>query len=686
MSYLYLGSRLSALAVSLTGTAQTKQSHIDCSRQHTPGTIFNFEASFSLGDRLTMGKSNKFDYSKRGNSAVKLGQIISRNLKKEVDRASKDADKAAGNFRKRSTGSSSGGSPYGTGYRDGVAHGLDLQVPSKDLGDDGICAMAETLEKALCSGNLLLEDVNLSGNGLTTISLARLAPIISLARHDLKTLNLAGNSIKVGEEEEAVQWEDFLRSFKDCFKLRRLDLSGNALGAKAMEIMAKVHTQEPPVNAMSHGGNISVISLQSDVDFVASMQGSPSVDHMMTGGFIKRRAGLRSIPFITLTNTDLDDLGALWLSFILEEHYYTVQLVDRLNASTASSAIATYQQNSNSRGVDWSLTSQDGLYLLRKAEAFREQMSLVEDEIETDHAGSSRDAEAQTKSALTGVRRISRALPGDRRASIRSIGPADGGEHELSELESARKRLQRSLLERYGASKVELWRTALRLVISARILVNIGPKSTTSLRTAPSKFDFTSDVPVPRPVAPQQLGTSKLSFDKNELGSAQSPSRQGTYAATLTAKLGTVQGDRDGNAAKAAKTSKVLFKPHGRQAMICDAETAEDVASLPVLGRGPQRFVRWQEERMKKNEEQAMPVQEGEISSHLPSSLVDLIACFTVSERETQLLSEKQLRAALSWGKQRSNLETEKEWRRMSQSSRTWTLLDTIGCLAYRRE
>lgn len=649
----------------------------------------------------TMGKSNKFDYSKRGSSAAKLGQIISRDLKKEAERASKDAEKAAEKARKRSTGSCSGGSALGSGDRDGVS--IDLQIPSKELGDEGACAMAEGLEIALCQGHVLLEDINLSNNGITTVSLARLAPIIRLARHDLKTLNLAGNNIRVETVEEAVQWEMFLTSFKDCYKLRRLDLSENVdLGAKAFEILAKVHLSEPLIDPLANRGAASVISLSSEEQLAEQTDACFFSDQMSRGGIIKRRTGLRSIPYITLSNTCLDDRSALWLSFILEDHHYPNQLIDGLNASSATSTIATYQQDTRSRGVDWNMKNpsqnRDGHFLLQKAENFREQVMLVEDQIfdGSEYAFELEDAEDQQSAMQTSHRRISRALPGDRRASIRSvrsIRTADGGEHELTELEGARRRLQRSLMTRYGVSRVELWSGALRLVISSRILVGIGPKmrNTIPFYAGPPKFDFTAFSPAVNlegSTATSRPITPTLSFTQ-ATSTPMTPTRQSTYAATLTGKSGNALSERDMNLSditNTPRTSKRLFKAQRKGVPTDGSEIVEKASSLVVRDRNPQRFVRWQEDRIRKHEGKLKSFRDCKIRSQLPSHLVDLIAGFTVTSRSRELLSDEQLQAALTWGQRRANFATEKEWWKMADSSQMWTLLESIGCLAYQRQ
>lgn len=94
-----------------------------------------------------MGKSNKFDFTNRPNSGVKLGGIIGRDLEKEADKAQKDAEKQAAKARKQS--SSSVVSSQSSSPGDVVIHHLDIKIPSKQLGDEGAIAMADGLKRAL---------------------------------------------------------------------------------------------------------------------------------------------------------------------------------------------------------------------------------------------------------------------------------------------------------------------------------------------------------------------------------------------------------------------------------------------------------------------------------------------------------------------------------------------------------
>nr|POE74754.1 hypothetical protein CFP56_37285 [Quercus suber] len=362
-----------------------------------PLLLEDFEPHQILGDKkiktVKMGaKSNKFDYTNRSSTGSKLGQIVGHALEKEAVKLQKAADKEAEKLRKQSGGSS-------TTTCDDVVHlhVVDLQAPDKDLGDEGLRALADGLETALRSGTrLAIEDLNLSGNTLTTASLQRLAPIIKLARHDLKTLNLSNNKIKVDTNEEAEQWEEFMQSFRECFRLRRMDLRNNEdLGSRAMEILARVHTREHKIDPITPNWCDSVLSLLSDHDPEGLNEVAPELEQddrehgrLTIGQLLKNRRGLRSIPYIELNNIGLTDSGALWLSYVVQDHYYPTQLIDGLNATAAETAISAYQQDNGIAGVSWDASAagpaKDARALLRKTEAVRYRSMLEEHSVYAD--------------------------------------------------------------------------------------------------------------------------------------------------------------------------------------------------------------------------------------------------------------------------------------------------------------
>lgn len=669
-------------ALSITAKPQHK-------RPHSPGCspTPDFIDVSLLGETQQlkiMGKSNKFDYSNRPNSGAKLGSIIGRDIEKEADKVVKDVERRA---RKSSTASSI--SAIGSlDITEALVHPLDIKAPSKQLGDEGACALAAGLEAALKAGTtrsaaVLLEDLNLSDNAITTITLAQLGPVIQRARYDLKTLNLANNNIRVENDQEAADWEIFLRSFEHCLKMRRLDLSGNRnLGARALEILARVHAQEPQINPVCARGDTSVISLDNEETHCQDEASSAHRDDAMTsGGIVKRRCGLRGIPYLTFTNVGLNDTGALWLSYVLEEHHYPIQLIDFLNATAANSGIKTYAQEAASLGLDWStqepLLSKDGVNLLKKTEAVRRQLMFDDGSI--------------IEASMTEGLENTRARTHDRRGSIRSIATADGGEHELSELESLRTKLVRHIIADTGVAQVELWHTGLRAAISATVLTGLGPRvrdrNPAVFYTGPPLFRSSSTCNHPQPGNETRLQTPSNSSH----GSPKSPgaSRQGTYAHTLTATTIASTGEPElalTEVTNTPTTPRMIFKPH-RKGAFSDGSDLQAVnqklESLDVGDNGPHRFVRWQEDMMERRGGSCV-FRNTSVPSHLPKHLMDRIVGYTVTERKWQLLAEKQRRAVCAWGQNRNNFGASESWRKMPASSQVVSLLEVIECQSYR--
>ena len=134
---------------------------------------------------------------------------------------------------------------------------IDLDVSGKALTDEGLKEVAEALIKSITyedsNGKVVkLEEACLKGNNITAKSLRLLGRVVASAAHDLRDLDLSNNSITIKTQEDAAAWEDFLLSFTKNCVLRRVDFSGNALGSKAFELLAKVYGQEsskgnPPV-------------------------------------------------------------------------------------------------------------------------------------------------------------------------------------------------------------------------------------------------------------------------------------------------------------------------------------------------------------------------------------------------------------------------------------------------------
>ena len=155
-----------------------------------------------------------------------------------------------------------GGSGYKTALRDPC---VELDASGKKLGKkdegglEGFPEFATALISTLRSGDgqqrvVVLEELCLRGNQLGNDSFEPLAEIVKLAAGDLKDLDLSENDFVIESELDVLAWERFLSSFSGCFVLRRWDLSGNPLGTKGFEILAKMYGREAPLELLLDKG------------------------------------------------------------------------------------------------------------------------------------------------------------------------------------------------------------------------------------------------------------------------------------------------------------------------------------------------------------------------------------------------------------------------------------------------
>jgi hypothetical protein len=706
-------------------------------RTVSPGATAAVGTSYELADEKAhhinadMGKSNKFDCTNRRNEGIDLGKSIGDAALKELSKTKKDAARQAGRARKTSTGSLTGGDNEINGV-----HFIDLIAPSKALTDDGVAAMAEGLHAAMKAGDnnasVTLEGLNLRDNGLTTRALATLAPVIDLAQNELKTIVLSDNNITVASDTEARDWETFLNAFKSCKTLRRLDLSGNPeLGARALEIFSKVHCNEPTIDPIALGGDRSVYTLSETQDIedtrsVTADEDEGSFDYMTSGVMLRRRCGLRSIPYISFQNTGINDTGALWLSYVLEDHYYPNQLINKINAAPATSSIDAYRQGAVEGGVDWSGNKRSlgnyGLSLLTKTEIARQQITLND----TNSLVAGSPISASIKSLQP--RRHSRASIGVRRSSIRSIHAEDCGEHELSEVESIRKRTQRHIMEDRGVISVDLWKAALQIVIISRKLAYIAPPASRRREYAgPSLFrreSVSNQVPDGRDQRLDSVASAIPTGSADVKGNPDGTETDPLATSTITRKTGksyadTLADPRINDRASTAitevtnspATPKRMFTAHRKGAFSegSDLQSLSERLSnvkMQVADHRPERFLEWQKE---KQEREGSKYRDTVTACQLPLPAFDRILAFTLAtpdvaarwglgaegevvcaEDGTQidwpgkgLLSLKQQREAFEWGQDSESLVKERKWAKKADSGQQLLLLDAIGCLAY---
>ncbi|KAK6006086.1 hypothetical protein QM012_006496 [Aureobasidium pullulans] len=692
-----------------------------------------------------MVKSNKFDYTGRTSSGPKLGKSIASDLEKRADKKQREANKPSSSAPRLSLRlpASAKRTPNKdrlkikdrerdeseSDAKDSTLHKIDLKVPSKSLTDEGFTLLADGLQNALTTcRDLALVDLNLTNNGLTTRSLARLASLIQASCYTLQTLDLSQNKFQVSTDAQTEEWQLFLQSFRSCMTLRRLDLGDNPdLGYRAFEILARVYSREPAVDPEPATGNQSFITLPDSCSVLSN--GSLDGTQVRNGNgsdlptcangktladpwMLKHRRGLRSIPYLTLTNVGLDDTGALFLSYILEQHYYPIQLVTENNASEATSSIRTYRQDANTKGIDWDnnseFLSKDGLHLLQCAEKLRMRMLLGDSDSVTSSYMSAGIADAPDASPVMtpGV--------GLRRSSLFSVQSSDYSMFDKSDINSARKKIQRNTIGHAGCENVDLWSASLSAIIVSRKVFLLAPvfemfnashmivkadeqnadaNQNKNAHAVQDVDDQATDMLVTEGHLEQSLSTLSLrpgsiNFEDNQI--------KRSYASTLVTSspvdsMSPELVTPDEDAVSAVQSNTKILRTSASSRGYTKVKNGSD--GNQVLERqlkpsvSSKEYMRFQMNRMEKLKAYHKGESDGyrdvSLRCHLPLSICLEILRLSMSPVDLSHLGLDKQRKAFNWGQKRETLKSGYEWRMKDESSQLLMLLSGAGCVEY---
>ncbi|KAL8872173.1 MAG: hypothetical protein Q9174_002154, partial [Haloplaca sp. 1 TL-2023] len=455
-----------------------------------------------------MGRLN---YTNRKTDGLKLGQIIAKDATKRI--------------------------PPGTGSKSALRDPVvELDVTGRALGSDGFAEAADGLVQALeyredgTDGKVLqLEELCLKTNRLDAKCLPALARIVRLAASDLRDLDLSDNLIEVDDTEGEKAWQDFLEAFASCCMLRRLDLSGNNLGTKAFEVLARVYTREPGIDCfISEGDNditirsspssrrntmIPAETLQSQTrklslaspldvppDLTTDTLDTPISDHKLghnirhaskspesmgqstlpsLSHFCAATQGLRSIPYLIFSHTGLNDPSALYLSYVVSCHHHTDQLLKCVPSTKAShhlQQMENYDHASGCQGIVY--LPNDGISgpafkMLELSESARSY--LIEDErppLSPHFSRAHRKISTPSRKVSLSHSSPAHVTPGSRRRSGTKGEVEDLTDEEAikGELDRARSRIQGDTLKEIGLHSNDLWRTAFQMLTACRPL------------------------------------------------------------------------------------------------------------------------------------------------------------------------------------------------------------------------
>ncbi|KAL8829463.1 MAG: hypothetical protein Q9191_002004 [Dirinaria sp. TL-2023a] len=647
-----------------------------------------------------MGRPN---YTNRKIEGVKLGQAVAKDLLKRT--------------------------PPGLGskaaFRDPV---VELDVSGKALETAGlreiVPALVASIEYSGENGRVVkLEELCLRDNKLDISSLPALSQVIERASEDLIDLDLSHNLINVSTEGEAAIFESFLRSFADCCVLRRLDLSENTLSPRAFEVLTKVYGQEPAVDLITadyaNGGSVPnkpetqtpestrKVSKSSNLSKRIKSLSIAYDSHEQSGetssngaadsmklqddpkkeskspiksyhasladeplSLYRNTKGLRSIPYIILSDTGMTETCALHLSCVVQHHGIPEQLLAHVppaKAGTSMQQLVTYDSETQCRGIVYLPNPQigsAGMNALQLAEVVRKGLPDEIDAASTEASRTSIRPRSSTPRVSDSKSSSLRSIHGPRSIiSAKDIDYDDSGiQSVMSELERARHRIQGNTLRDAGPLSSELWRTALKLLCLGRAFcpsireeLSITKTAIKEQRGALQEISDRATAP-PEPTFASAVVSNLAQRPKSFVH--RSPNQP------LTLRLG--QEWRNGKLVLTPIPSPVSPDPvpleHPASSTPPSPESPPSLPSPPIPGtsRVPYR-------------------------TNLPCGLSQdvwrRIAAYAIDANG--IMSEAQQDATMRWALDYRTLTTETESLGKPRSAQIWKVLDSIECLTY---
>ena len=352
--------------------------------------------------------------------------------------------------------------------------------------------------------------------------------------------------------------------------------------------------------------------------------------------------GLRSVPYIVLSDSEMTEVGALHLSYILDLHLVPERLLTRVPHAKAGAAAQQllFYDESQCRGIVYlpnPLLGSAGHKVLELAEVMRNgYLDYAEDDF---------PMPSKTLIMSTNVlRRVSGAHTGlgadawDRRRNTASIGLYNGGGQ--SELDRARSRIQGTTLQNAGPQSSDLWRAAFKMLSLGR---EIQPQ--------------TRNEPPPPPLAPK----------------TKAPIVRTLKVPGLTPKalkpLTPLTLQRNPNQPISPWTTQFRKKSGSIPS------TPTVIPPTPLTSKIPVVLA-------------PLPTKTASYRTKLPGRLPEDVwrRILGLAAGAEGIMSESQQRSVLQWAMDRKTLRHESESRGLRASAQCWKILEATGCLAYEMD
>lgn len=537
-----------------------------------------------------------------------------------------------------------------------------------------------------------LVSLNLARNALTAQSLGELAPAIRAAASDLQELDLSHNDIKLHTDDDLSHWEAFLAAFRRCRHMKKLNLSHNDFARpKAWESLARIHTlhfgdsrdlwnarlDDADVDGdfeREGEGLMESLTVQ-DEDVLPSKTSDELKPHIADASSPSRSSGLPAIQHILLDHTNMTDACCLFLTYVLEHHRFVSNEIERLLWTRAPSDCV------DSAGISYTLekASAVGLSVLRDAEAVPFHpfsIGLTADDFVSQSPLSTRKGSA----VAAGTRRLSNASSAhDIESPLRTARSVPAGfvpyTAEAS-LDRGRKKLQRTTIEEYPRSEVELWASALRMLALVREYL-VRSSLSSEARTEDWERERRSNSGTP----PTEHSTPDRRSDKAE-GIYKDQERrendrhktQESYSSKLVVDVRLANGEALSTVEAAPRpVSPQIFRRPGLRNTAISSPASSSVAASdsPSPGRG----------RLAGGVHRCKVPRPPEMVGKLPigawASTLRMLA------DPKGVLSERQIEAIVKYGRQKETLLAERELLGKTRGVQIWWVLESMGCLTY---
>ena len=367
--------------------------------------------------------------------------------------------------------------------------------------------------------------------------------------------------------------------------------------------------------------------------------------------------GLRSIPYIVLANTNMNDACALYLSYILTSHLPRDELMTRVPKPKAGPPLQQLEH------YDLSCKDCEGIIYLPNTSlsSAGNKVLKVAEKVRRDTFQDTSHGRSVVQSPLQSTRRISDTpttphtskYNGHHRMSSASKSSDQSSpiQPPTSEIHQARSRIQGDILRDHGPRANELWNCSLQMLSIARAVL-LKPSSLQESHSAYLRNHL--------PERPDALTLSQLNLAVLNMGAGRdappSPLSPGQATPIIIPNLHQRRARTDSSAMYSLTMTPLALAPPNSVASRQDAKSG--MKPLPTMGEYRSQLC-------------------GGLSKALWGRILGLV----VDPRD--VVSESQRQRIVSWGWDRGTLEREREFLGKVQAQQIWRVLEDLECLEY---